>query len=308
MALLSKRLAIFQHLQSAANNQPVIKFGETGPAVQALQLAFISLNFPMPRSTRQYSREPDGIFGSETFATVKAFQAQHALAMDGIVGRQTMSMLDKLFSAAVRSDLPCANCLDRAGPFHPPGLIQAALGASSATGAGQAKVPTKVRHLTSAEETKATSVFGSSLVFSTIVITNALGLNGRAFVTVMPTPPGFPTLTVVNWGDAPSEGTFFHELAHVWQSQHHIQASAFMVNALASQGAAEVVGGSAYAFIPGRMFFRYGAEQTAQQVQRGKTDIINHMRSFPPGVPDPTNLPVPALPFWETRGAPGVET
>jgi hypothetical protein len=115
-------------------------------------------------------------------------------------------------------------------------------------------------------------------------------------------------LILVNWGPSPSDGTFFHELTHVWQSQHHLERAAFMVNALISQQVGELAGGSAYAFIPGRLFFRYGAEQIAQQVQRGKSDVINHIARFLLPIPDPTNLPVPVLPFWETPGAPGVET
>jgi hypothetical protein len=112
---------------------------------------------------------------------------------------------------------------------------------------------------------------------------------------------------LVNWGDSPSDGTFIHELTHVWQAQHHFVKTAFETNALISQADAAIHGGSAYAFIPGRFFSLYGAEQIAQQVQRGKTDVIDHVKVFPKNVPDPTNIPVPGLPFWEVVGAPNVE-
>ena len=204
----------------------------------------------------------------------------------------------------------CGNCHHRYGPYTPPHLIQAAFSATSSENSAQ--LATSIRFLNTAEITQAKTVFGDSLNFGRILVSDALGIGGRAFVTKVPTVPtlaGMPSdITLVNWGRSPSSGTFFHELTHVWQSQHHFSSEAFMLNALISQSAAALVGGSAYAFIPGRMFARYGAEQIAQQVERGKTDIISHIRGFVLGIPDPLNLPVPGLPFWETEGAPGVET
>lgn len=49
----------------------------------------------MPRSTEP-SGEMDGIFGLETFSTIKQFQSKYGLDVDGIVGRQTMGKLDEL--------------------------------------------------------------------------------------------------------------------------------------------------------------------------------------------------------------------
>jgi hypothetical protein len=276
--------------------------------VRVLQLALLSLNYKLPVTTKQYRSAPDGMFGPETLAAVKGFQGAHGLMIDGIVGTQTLGKLNALFSTAVQGLPPtCGNCLNKLGPFTPPHLIQAALGASEESGKGDsAKVPTKApRRLNKDEREKARSVFGDSLTFN-FLVTNGLGMDGRAFVAVVPVPILGKTV-VVNWGDSPDDDTFFHELTHVWQAQHHFTPEAFMANALVSQAAAKKDGGSAYAFIPGRDFFRYGAEQIAQQVQRGKTDIISHIKAFPAGVPDPTNLPVPGLPFWETVGAPGVE-
>ncbi|HJS07456.1 MAG TPA: peptidoglycan-binding domain-containing protein [Pirellulales bacterium] len=313
MALSSKRFAAVQRLQSAAKNNPPIGYGEKGDAVAVLQAAFISLGHEMPISTKSYRALPDGIFGNETKNTVKAFQGKHGLTQDGIVGRDTLGKLDELFRSSLDCSCDgCANCLTHVGPLTPPHLIQAAYSGSS--DGDSAKLPSKVRLMTSAEEKKADTVFGSSLVYSGILISNGLGMNGRAFVSIVPSPitiltAGVKSICIVNWGDSPSEGTFFHELTHVWQSQHHIASSAaFMVNAVLSQQVGEAMGGSAYAFIPGRLFLRYGAEQIAQQVQRGKTDIISHIQAIPPLVPDPTNIPKPQIPFWETRGAPGVES
>jgi hypothetical protein len=269
----------------------------------------VSLNFCLPVSTKNGRQLPDGIYGPETFGAVKAFQMQYNLLADGIVGKQTLGKLNDLFTTALQSLPPvCGNCLYRFGPYTSPHLIQAALGASEEAGKqDSAKVPTSLpRRLNRTERERAREVFGNSLDFEGFLVTNGLGLNGRAFVTWAPVPIVGMVL-LVNWGDSPSDGTFIHELTHVWQAQHHISKTAFEANALISQADAAIHGGSAYAFIPGRFFSLYGAEQIAQQVQRGKTDVIDHVKLFPKNVPDPTNIPVPGVPFWEVEGAPNVE-
>jgi len=86
-------------LQAAANNRPPMRQGEQGLAVQKLQQAFIDLGFPMPISTRRRGT-PDGIYSAETAATVRKFQQKYGLKVDGIVGRNTMSRLDRLFISA----------------------------------------------------------------------------------------------------------------------------------------------------------------------------------------------------------------
>jgi peptidoglycan hydrolase-like protein with peptidoglycan-binding domain len=68
--------------------------------VQILQRAFVDLGFTMPRSAPQATRLPDGVFGEEISRTVKKFQAQQGLVQDGIVVRQTLERLDKIFVAA----------------------------------------------------------------------------------------------------------------------------------------------------------------------------------------------------------------
>ncbi|MBD2157862.1 peptidoglycan-binding protein [Leptolyngbya sp. FACHB-16] len=86
-------------LQAAANDRPAMRKGERGLAVQKLQQALIDLGFPMPISTRQRGI-PDGIYGSETTATVRKFQQKYKLRVDGIVGKDTLSQLDRLFKSA----------------------------------------------------------------------------------------------------------------------------------------------------------------------------------------------------------------
>lgn len=69
--------------------QPVLRQGATGPAVQALQAAL--------KQKHQYSLAVDGVFGPNTAAAVRAFQAHKGLAVDGVVGPQTWTALTAHF-------------------------------------------------------------------------------------------------------------------------------------------------------------------------------------------------------------------
>jgi len=76
-----------------ANERPIAR-GETNRgAVVAIQyaLADLSHNYLM-------AAEVDGYFGPRTHAAVEVFQRDYGLVADGIVGRQTLSQLDILFS------------------------------------------------------------------------------------------------------------------------------------------------------------------------------------------------------------------
>jgi hypothetical protein len=86
-------------LQSAAENSPAMNWGEVGDAVRLVQQALLDLDFQMPISTRRHG-SPDGIFGNETKDRVRAFQARHGLATDGIAGRNTLARLDQLLPRA----------------------------------------------------------------------------------------------------------------------------------------------------------------------------------------------------------------
>jgi peptidoglycan hydrolase-like protein with peptidoglycan-binding domain len=97
MALSSPRFKRDPNLRLAANNQPSLKVGARGEAVKILQQALIDLGFAMPRSNT--GGFPDGIYGSETEATVKAFQRANALSADGIAGRDTLLRLDQIYAA-----------------------------------------------------------------------------------------------------------------------------------------------------------------------------------------------------------------
>ncbi|HHM04514.1 MAG TPA: peptidoglycan-binding protein [Gammaproteobacteria bacterium] len=92
--LTSGRFRNDRRLQRAFDNTPPMGFGEAGEAVRKVQQALLDLGFDMPITTRQGTREPDGVFGAETRRTVKAFQTMQGIARDGIVGRQTLGELE----------------------------------------------------------------------------------------------------------------------------------------------------------------------------------------------------------------------
>jgi hypothetical protein len=82
--------------QAATNEKPIARGERNRSAVIAIQSALSDLNhnYLLPA-------EVDGYFGPRTFAAVEAFQRDYGLAADGIVGRQTMTQLDTLFSSDV---------------------------------------------------------------------------------------------------------------------------------------------------------------------------------------------------------------
>ena len=67
--------------------EPTLQSGSTGEAVRELQIALQETgNDPGPI---------DGVFGSQTEAAVKAFQAQRGITVDGIVGPITWRNIDE---------------------------------------------------------------------------------------------------------------------------------------------------------------------------------------------------------------------
>jgi len=81
-----------------------LHYGSTGEPVAIIQQALIDLGYAMPISTRK-TGSPDGIFGPETSATLKRFQKDYGLIYkDGVVGPETMTHLDGLFSGKPPAD------------------------------------------------------------------------------------------------------------------------------------------------------------------------------------------------------------
>jgi len=97
MPLTSPRFAPEDRLQEAADNRRPIREGERSRGVHVLQNALLDLGFRMPTSTRHVDVSPDGHFGRETRQVVERFQSNHGLSVDGVVGRQSMDVLDRLF-------------------------------------------------------------------------------------------------------------------------------------------------------------------------------------------------------------------
>jgi peptidoglycan hydrolase-like protein with peptidoglycan-binding domain len=94
MALTSLRFASNPRLVAASENAPSLKAGERGDAVAIVQIALMDLGFAMPKSTAGGNKLPDGILGPETVAAVRSFQAQNGLTVDGVIGRQTLAVLE----------------------------------------------------------------------------------------------------------------------------------------------------------------------------------------------------------------------
>jgi hypothetical protein len=108
-ALKHSLLAADSRLQRAATNSPVLASGEGGDAVSRLQLALIAAGHSLPISTAQQSQLPDGIFGAETVNAVRGFQSEHALKVDGIVGKNTLEKLDRALPPTTRKAGCCSN-------------------------------------------------------------------------------------------------------------------------------------------------------------------------------------------------------
>jgi hypothetical protein len=288
-----------------------LTLGSTGPDVVILQNR---LNTARP--TLLLLLKPDGAFGQKTLARVKEFQRNNGLKEDGIVGPETLAKLEPAPPPNVR--------LRRCGNGDPAnrarGLALQNAFAGSRSGASAFSAPSislKPLKGSGREEGIATRVFGTSLQLETIFMSDATGLQNRPFTTAVPAqtlPVGAITgvVQVMNLGTfTPDEDDLIHELAHVWQSQHHSDKFQFMKNCVSSQGAALAANPpkaifdpsiarneefpsnfpvSAYAFVRGKAFDQYAGEQIAQQVERNVTAIRARMKGIGAGVVDSANV------------------
>jgi hypothetical protein len=169
-------------------------------------------------------------------------------------------------------------------------------------------LPTGVRGLDPTEQAIGSGVYRGSINWSKVLLSNATGGGGRPFTTAAPLGN-----TVINIGPSAyatpgsNPSLLIHELAHVWQSQHHPSPVSFMGNSVASQAAAAAAGGSAYCYVPGKSFGSYAAEQVAQSAENGEAPIISHMAGVSAGAIDFQNILSLSVPRWETPAAPGVK-
>ena len=106
--LTSPRFSQLLDLEAAYDDESIIKKGDKGRGVQAIQIALYDLGF----SLSDYGA--DGDFGDETVTAVEAFQTANSLTVDGEIGPNTMTALDARFGIPT---LPSAVAL--AGPWTP---------------------------------------------------------------------------------------------------------------------------------------------------------------------------------------------
>ena len=155
---------------------------------------------------------------------------------------------------------------------------------ADASGSASASFLSHFKPLSAAQRAVAAPIFGTSIDFTFVFLSDFKGASGRAF-TVAVAP-----YIVMNCGSfTPSDAILIHELVHVWQSQHHAVDTAFMTNSMQSHALAvsenQALGladptlkgdsnfpslfpRSPYACITGRPFSAYAAEQIAKQVER----------------------------------------
>lgn len=76
-------------LERVASGQAVLRPGSGGPAVRALQQFLVGRGLSVGRSG------PDGAWGAATTAAVRAFQSQMGLSPDAVVGKDTLTAMDR---------------------------------------------------------------------------------------------------------------------------------------------------------------------------------------------------------------------
>ncbi|MCA1458776.1 TIGR02594 family protein [Bradyrhizobium sp. BRP22] len=84
----------------------MLRVGDAGPMVQAVQLGLARLGYPLKGT---------GNFGPATEKAVRDFQTQHALEVDGEVGPEVADAVDRALDALTRDAEP----LPRTDPSHP---------------------------------------------------------------------------------------------------------------------------------------------------------------------------------------------
>ena len=98
MPLSSPRFQDERELIAVEAGHAILRRGSTGRHVHLVQMALIDLGFVMPISILSQDYSPDGVYGAETEAIVKAFQRSvpaPGLKPDGVVGQLTLRELDK---------------------------------------------------------------------------------------------------------------------------------------------------------------------------------------------------------------------
>lgn len=130
-------------------------------------------------------------------------------------------------------------------------------------------VNSRERLLTQAEIGLAKKVFEETLPYGSIYLSDALGLQERAYTIPHPVKLGSYLINIgpdgfVDASTAANEDTLIHELAHVWQGVHRSHPLAYIFDSLHNQARS---GADAYTYVPGSDWKSYGAEQQAKLVE-----------------------------------------
>lgn len=307
--------------------------GSTGQDVSNVQL---SLNNRPPSNLPQLN--PDGIFGQKTDARVREFQRNIGLVVDGIVGPQTIKALAGDEYDPAGYGCKCCNPENfsmgqsrEASDFFRNQRINSGnqFGFSSGRSSGTSSAASLgiLRMLSIGQQADASAVYGASLDFSTIYISNKKGLGNRPFTIAFNN--GTEIVQIMNCGTfSPRRDTLIHELAHVWQSQHHSNKFRYMVNAVDSQAGAIVASTAAavsdpfvalnknfptfypfdaYAYHPGLPFSSMAAEQMAKAIENGEGAIVAHVKGVTKNMVDPSLVTALSRTGFADHRLPGVK-
>ncbi len=190
---------------------PMLRLGSTGPAVVQLQQLL---------DAHGYHLATDGDFGPLTYAAVTNFQATHGLAVDGIVGPQTMGALDGTGSNT--SSTP----LEAAPPAYPPGYLHEGDTGSSVVQLQQDL--TQAGYSTHGID----GIFGPETLAAVQAFQRAHGLPDYGLVgqltwnalhqALASTPPAAPTNTSVNRGSESPTAAAVVGLALKYQGARYV--------------------------------------------------------------------------------------
>ncbi len=94
--LQAPRFAGNAALEDVLDGKRFLQLGDSGNEVRLIQGSLVAMGYPLPKSVSQANpTQLDGIFGPETEAAVRRFQTDAgAVLIDGIVGQETMGLLD----------------------------------------------------------------------------------------------------------------------------------------------------------------------------------------------------------------------
>ncbi|KLD71529.1 C40 family peptidase [Xanthomonas pisi] len=194
-----------QQGSSGTGSHHLLKHGTRGNEVQSLQQ---DLNRLGVRDAQGHRLAEDGRFGDNTREAVMAFQKQHGLQPDGVVGRDTRAALSApAQTAAKAADAPVA-------PPKGPSLNDASHPDHALHNAIRSKLPSMISNETAANVTLQAKQNG---IDSADKLQNVTVQDGKAFV--MGTTPGFRAAVDLNQPAPSLEQTSAQLLAGQSQQQ-----------------------------------------------------------------------------------------